>query len=147
MAEEEPVKPGPIRPKGGNFAQREQETLKAISDTIALDKDLQDRNIQFKVETSKSGETEYHRYEDSNPNNTDPARLTGIFTEDQIYSAIEVRKEDGFYDFEEDEAEYKNTTDEGSVGGVSPMQYRDGTISVYIVINGYPRVASINGTF
>lgn len=147
MEEEKPVKSEPTPPKGKTFHQKEQETLKAISDTIALDKGLQDRNVEFKIETNKAGDTEYHRYEDDNPNDTNPARLTGIFTQDQIDDAIQIRKEDGFYDFEEDKAEYKNSTDESSTTGTNALTSRDGTISVYIVINGYPRVASINGTF
>lgn len=125
----------------------EEETLKDISDTISLDKNLQDRNIEFKTERNKAGDLEYHRYEDNNPNDTNPARLTGIFTQDQIDDAIEIRKEDAFYDFKEDKVEYKNSTDESSTAGTNALTSRDGTISVYIVINGYPRVASINGTF
>ena len=37
---------------------------------------------------------------DSNPNDTNPARLTGIFSQDEIDNSIQSRKDDSFYAYD-----------------------------------------------
>ena len=68
MEEKKTVKLDPNRHQGKTFDDIQQETLKSVSDTISSDKNLKDRNVEFKVEKNKAGDLEYHRYEDDNPN-------------------------------------------------------------------------------
>lgn len=75
----------------------QKETLSNANKIIEKD----NSNIDFKIERNKAGDIEYHRYEDNNPNDTNPARLTGIFSQNEMNQAIQARKEDSFYGFEE----------------------------------------------
>lgn len=152
MAEKEEKKSvtklDPNRHRGKTFAQIEKETIEDASKIIDQNQNLQDNNVEFKIETNKAGDVEYHRYEDANPNDTDPARLTGIFTQDQMDKAIQARKDDGFYDFDEQKIDTpKNTNDVNDTditpfSGQSLAGAQKGSVELLVVINGIPQTVT-----
>jgi hypothetical protein len=134
-----PVKLDPNRNDNKTFAQVRKETFDGISEIISKDEGLQDRNISFRTETNKAGDLEYHMYEDANPNDTNPARLTGIFTQDQMDEAIQARKDDSFYAYDESKQVEKTpkVSDDDpdmSIGGSTSRG--TSSASLYAVVNG-----------
>lgn len=135
-----PVKLDPNRHKGKNFAQIEKETIEDASKIIDQTQNLKDNNVEFKIETNKAGDVEYHRYEDANPNDTDPARLTGIFTQDQMDQAIASRKEDPFYEFNEQTVQPPVIDKDIDMPIVSsPPAEMSGGTTIIAVIGGQPQ--------
>lgn len=145
-----PIKLDPNRHEGKTFADVRKETFKGIGEIIGNNENLQKRNVSFKVESNRAGDTEYHMYEDANPNDTNPARLTAIFNQDQIdkaiqsnrnemEEAIQSRKEDSFYAYDDTKQKEKApilSSDDPDVevggGGGSDR----GGVSLFCVING-----------
>lgn len=137
MEEKKTVKLDPNRHQGKTFDDIQQETLKSVSDTISSDKNLKDRNVEFKVEKNKAGDLEYHRYEDDNPNDANPAKLTGIFTQDEMDKAIQSRQEDSFYSYDKQKPITPSISDDEPDTTLAPPTVTKGSgASLYVVING-----------
>lgn len=148
--EKKQVNLDPNRHEGKTFAQVRQETFEGIGEIIGNNESLQKRNVSFKVESNRAGDTEYHMYEDANPNDTTPARLTAIFDQNQIdkaiqsnrnemEEAIQSRKDDSFYSYDNSKQGSKTpvlSSDDPDVevGGGSGSDR--GGISLFCVING-----------
>ena len=103
--------------------------------------------IEFKMRRNVAGDIEYHRYEDVDPTDTDPARLTGIFTKDQIEAAIEARKEDPFYGFTEDAKMDLRPVNEPmiteSVPEIPVQVNRESAQELLVVVNGVPQTIKV----
>ena len=138
---EKKVNLDPNRHKGKTWADIRDETFEGIEQVISSDKSLQERGMFFKRESNRAGDTQYHRYEDRDPNDTNPARLTGIFTQDQMDMFIQSRKDDPFYNFKEDKIDTTPIVTEdfsmsappavqgvGAGGGTTMYYVRNGTI-------------------
>lgn len=96
-------------------------------------------DVRFEAYKDAGGDQMYQRF--------DGGSLTGRFTQSEMDKGISERKEDSFYKF--DENIIKDTSISESNLGIekSEIQEDAGTFSVYIVVNGFPRVASIKGEF
>jgi len=116
-----------------------KETLEAISEVISSDENLQKKDTLFKTELNKAGDLEYHRYEDSNPNDTNPARLTGIFSQDQMDEAIQSRQDDSFYSYDSDRQKPMTPSiyDDDPDTIIEPATVTKGSgATLYVVLNG-----------
>lgn len=96
-------------------------------------------DVRFEAYHDAGGKLMYQRFDDGS--------IAGSFTQNEMDKGISERKEDSFYKF--DESIMKDTSISESNLGIegSKMEENSGTFSVYIMVNGFPRVASIKGEF